>query len=175
MKANLFVLALLVIGLLIGLQGTIFAKATKIPVTGALDYSAIVVIDPGEVWVDEEGNTHTRKQVLEAPASLIIAGETIDLLERFEINSVIDGEGNGNFHGWFIFFIPPAGYISGDEIPTDSICFSGRYNGFDENFVFSGQFWSEGSGDFAGTKLRGTIAGTAIMQLDGYLLDPHGE
>jgi hypothetical protein len=166
---------MLIIGLLISLQSTLWAKATKTAVTGILDFSAAVVIIPGEVWVDDEGKTHTKQQVLEAPSSLTIGDETIDLLERFEMNSVVSAEGNGNFHGWFIDFIPPEGYLPGDEIPADAICFAGRYNGADDNFVFAGQFWAEGSGAFAGTKLRGTVAGTAVMQLNGYLLDPHGD
>jgi hypothetical protein len=175
MKGSLIVVSVLIIGLIVSLQGTLWAKATKTAVTGILYFSDFVVIDAGEVWVDDEGNTHTKKQVLEAPSSLTIGDDTIDLLERFEMNSVVDAEGNGNYHGWFIFFIPPEGYNPGDEIPTDAILFSGRYNGADDNFVFAGQFWAEGSGAFAGAKLRGTVAGTAVMQLDGYLLDPHGE
>jgi hypothetical protein len=175
MKGSLIVLSLLVIGLLISLQGTLLAKATKTEVTGVVDFTAMVIIDPGEVWVDEEGNTHIKKLVLDAPVSLIIGDETLDLLQREEFNSVVDTEGNGNFHGRFIYFIPPDGYIPGDEIPTDAIRFSGRLEGREENFVFFAQFWSEGSGDFAGTKLRGNGTGTSILQIDGYLLDPHGE
>ena len=175
MKGSLIVLSVLIIGLLISLQGTLWAKATKTEVTGTVDLLASVIIDPGEVWVDEGGNTHTKNLVVEAPSTLTIGDETIDFLSREEISGVVDAEGNGIFYGTVILFIPPEGYSPGDEIPTDAIRFSGPDRWTDEKSVSSGSFEFKGSGDFARNLILGTYTGTDILYVSGYLLGPQGE
>ena len=173
MKGSLIGFFLLTILLVIS-QGTIFAKATRTEVTGELDLSMPLVIDPGEVWVDEEGNTHTKKQVFEGTGTLIIGQDTIDIRIRHLRNGVEDLEGNGNWHGWFIHFIGEVG----DEPNDENTIFEGMWNGKNVAFVFAGKFRSEGCGEYAGTKFNGTLqeeGDSSIFLQEGSLLDPHGE
>ena len=177
MTRSIIAVSLLIIGLLFSLQGTILAKATKTKVTGVVDFSVPILIDPGEVWVDEGGNIHIKGQVLEATVSLTIGDRTIEARDRISLNGVIDAEGNGTFQ------VPQKSYFigqAGDDPNDDNIIFEGRGQMMEkEKQVVSGHFQFQGCNEFEGTKLiitkfveKGT---TNVFDLAGILIDPHGD
>jgi hypothetical protein len=173
MTGSLIVLSVLIIGLIVSLQGTLLAQATKTEVTGIVDFSKGILIDLGEQWVDEGGNTHIEGRVYECPVSLTIGVQTIEGRDRFRFNAVSDGEGNATYQMTekTYFFGEP-----GDEPTDDNIFFEGSGQcTVKEGQTVSGHYHFQGHGEFAGTKLvittfveRGT---TNIHEFEGILID----
>jgi hypothetical protein len=173
MTGSLIVLSMLIIGLLISLQSPLWANATKTDVTGIVDVSQSILIDLGEQWVDEGGNTHIEGRVYECPVSIFIGEQTIEGRDRFKFNAVSDGEGNATYQMTekTYFFGDP-----GDEPTADNIFFEGSGQcTVKEGQTVSGHYHFQGRGEFAGTKLiittfveRGT---TNIHDFEGILVD----
>jgi hypothetical protein len=177
MTRSIITLSLLIIGLILSPQGTLLAKATKTEVTGVVDFSVPILIDPGEVWVDGGGNIHIKGQVLEGAVSLTIDEQTIEARDRISLNGVIDGEGNGTFQ------VPHKTYFIGEvgDNPTDdNVIFEGRGQMMEkERQVVSGHFQFQGCNEFAGTKFIITkfveMGTTNVFDLEGILIDSHGD
>ncbi|MHC4533468.1 MAG: hypothetical protein ACYS6K_05905, partial [Planctomycetota bacterium] len=151
-QGSLIVLSLLIIGLLISLQGTLWAKATKTEVTGIVDVSQAILIALGEEWVDGGGNTHIKGRVYECPISLTIGEQTIEGRDRFKFNGVVDEQGNATFQMTekTYFFGEP-----GDEPTLDNIFFEGSGQcTVKEDQTVSGHYHFQGRGEFSGTKLN---------------------
>ena len=173
MKGSLIVLSLLIIGLLLSLQGTLLAKATKTEVTGIVDLSQGILIDLGEEWVDKGGKTHIEGRVYECPVSITIAEQTIEGRDRFKFNGVVDEQGNATFQMTekTYFFGEP-----GDEPNDDNIFFEGSGQcTVKEGQTVSGHYHFQGRGEFSGTKLVITtfveIGTTNIHEFEGILVD----
>lgn len=174
MRRSIMIFSLLVICLVVTTQGTILAKAAKTEVTGVHDLSNPIVVEPGVEFFDEAGNKHLQKRVVKGPASFTIGDETVEGWTLVEVNNLYDGTGSGPAHGWFIHFDTEGTMI-----------WEGRYEGRNVNMIFSGKFQAQGRGPYAGMKVIGTsqeIAPTYpgnpdpnIYDLEGRILDPHGE
>ena len=174
---SIIAVSLLIVGLVFSIQGTLLVRATKTEVTGVADFSAPLLIDPGEVWVDEGGNAHIKGLVLEGSVSLAIGEQTIRGRDRISLNGVGDAEGNGTYQATEkTYFLGEPG-----DDPTDaSIIFQGSGQMTDkERQIVSGHFQFQGCNEFEGTKLiitkfveRGT---TSVFDLEGILIDPHGD
>jgi hypothetical protein len=173
MTGSLIVLSLLIIGLLISLQGTLWANATKTEVTGIVDFSQAILIALGEEWVDEGGNTHIQGRSYECPISLFIGEQTIEGRDRIVFNGVVDEQGNATLQMTekTYFFGEP-----GDEPTLDNIFFEGSGQcTIKEDQTVSGHYHFQGHGEFSGTKLVITtfveIDTTNIHEFEGILID----
>jgi hypothetical protein len=171
---SLIVLSLLIIGLLISLQGTLWAQATKTEVTGIVDFSesAFRFIAPGEEWVDEGGNTHIKGKVYEAAVSLTVGDQTIEGRARMVFNGVYNDQGGAFQITKETYFIGEYG----DDPTDDNIFFEGSGQLMTkEGQTTSGHFQFTGHGEFAGTKLIITtfveIGMTNLHELEGILID----
>ena len=171
------IVALLVIGLIISIQGLALAKSEKIEFTRILDLTEPTIIDPGKVWFDKGGNLHVQGMIVEG-VSVPTDGKLIKWTSRLEVNSVTDVEGTGSSHGWFI------GYLGG-ELTDETMLWEGNWHGEIVNLISSGKLQGQGRGAFAGMKLEadskeidldtGEPADSSIYLLEGWITNSKGD
>lgn len=113
---------------------------------------------PARAWVDAEGVSHTRGQVLTGTVAGGISG-TVNVLD----NSNIDVTGTGDDFGSF-------------EIATFNGGWEGRYSGTFSGGVLTGGFVGQGTGAMDGMKIMGSFVttGPGVFVLQGMILNPHG-
>ncbi len=120
-------------------------------------------VDPGRIWVDEDGVTHVRGQIVTGSFTGGDISGTVSGVQHVNV----DATGNGDVFGSFTIEGTWAG-LSGT--------FSGRFSGEITGGPSAGEFVGQGSGGFQGMKIMGSFADTApgVLALDGIILNPHG-
>jgi hypothetical protein len=151
-------------GALVGSKG-LSKGSTFTPVSGDAHW---VIVDPGKVWIDEEGIQHIRDAVMEwefltGEGDLVGSGWGI-----YNMNiDPLTGEGDTQgFHYLDLSFGPLSGTFAGH---ADCVI-----NGF----VMAGDYIAHGDGGFEGMKLKMGVTlvfGSGMAEYDGILHDPKGK
>jgi len=163
MRGSLIVFSLLIIGLIVSITGTISAKATKTEVTGQASLTQIIDL---QFFNDEAGGLHIRNLVLAGNFSLTGDGINIEGTLIEEIIANLDETLSGPAHASFTVT------IDGEE----TVIWEGHASGQAVGLSTSGKAVAQGSGPFAGMKLKFSFEETSflIYSLEGHILDPHG-
>ena len=159
-KTNLLMSMVLTAAMLL-VTGIAWGAATVVDVSG--EQFTVGIIDPGTIWVDDEGITHVRGLILEVSFTGDIQGSAIQGL-----NYNIDAFGNGDLHGTAVF----VGTIFGDDASL-----GGRFAGDISGGVFSADSIGHGTigGDQAHSRLTTTgVLGSGYATYEGTILFPHG-
>lgn len=139
------------------LTGPLFAAATTTPVSAS---GTLTITDPGKQWVSG-GIAHTRDQVQTGPVNGDLSGSIV-VTGRADLTVATQtGTGSGMF----------------TITATGGGTWEGRFEGRFDGGVFSGKLVAHGTGDFAGSLLRGTISQTMpnrFYMLTGTILNPGG-
>ena len=135
----------------------LFAAATTTPVSAS---GTLTITDPGKQWVSDDGIGHIRDQVQTGPVSGDLSG-SIMVTGRSDLTVATQtGTGSGKF-----------------TITATGGTWEGSFEGTFDGGVFSGKLVAHGTGDFAGSLLRGTISQTEPNRsytLTGTILNPGG-
>ena len=135
----------------------LFAAATTTPVSAS---GTLTITDPGKQWVSVDGIAHTRDQVQTGPVNGDLSG-SIMVTGRSDLTVATQtGTGSGMF-----------------TITATGGTWEGSFEGTFDGGVFSGKLVAHGTGDFAGSLLRGTISQTGPNRsytLTGTILNPGG-
>ena len=140
------------------------AIATKTPITYEFTYTDIGL--PEKEWIDDDGIAHMRQ----TPHLGEVSGELIGITSytgNLNLNlATFDGDGQG-------FQILEVEYGSLSGIFEGVMAF--EINGG----ILTGETVCQGSGDFEGMKLMGTISGSLLVMepvftFVGIILNPHG-
>ena len=135
----------------------LFAAATTTPVSAS---GTLTITDPGKQWVTDDGIAHIRDQVQTGPVNGDLSGSII-VTGRSDLTVATQtGTGSGKF-----------------TITATGGTWEGRFEGTFDGGVFSGKLVAHGTGDFAGSLLRGTISQTdpnRSYTLTGTILNPGG-
>lgn len=131
---------------------TTLAKPTVTRITFTADGTQAQVVDPGRQFVDDEGVLHIRGFVTTGAP---ITGDLVGMDTRNEFNANIElATGNGNAWGTFR-----------DEVSWPARNLSGVFEGHYQGQITAGQISvagvGQGSGDFSGMKISGTLQETA--------------
>jgi hypothetical protein len=118
----------------------------------------LTITDPGKQWASDDGIAHIRHQVQTGPVSRDLSG-SIMVTGRSDVTVATQtGTGSGKF-----------------TITATGGTWEGRFGGTFDGGVFSGKLVAHGTGDFAGSLLRGTISQTEPNRsytLTGTILNP---
>lgn len=142
-------------------------KHRGIRLTFSNDYSnPEIIVDPGTVWVDEDGVLHIRGQVFSGAP---ITGDLVGFDTHNVFNLDLDlATGNGKAYGTFH-----------DEVTwvdrNISGVFAGTYVARIESGLLSGTYKGEGSGGFEGLIIFGrqqeTSPGSLVLDLTGTIIE----
>jgi hypothetical protein len=120
----------------------------------------LTITDPGKQWVSDDNIAHTRGQIQNGPVSGDLSG-SIMVMGRADVTVATQtGTGSGKF-----------------TITATGGTWEGRFEGRFDGGVFFGKLVANGTGDFAGLILRGTISQTEpnrFYMLTGTILNPGG-
>ncbi len=161
-KTNILVSMTLSAAVLL-VTGTASGAAIEVPVSGG--QMTVGVLDPGTSWVDEEGITHVRGQILFLELTGDLEGFVIQILD-FNIDFAT---GNGDLHGSALFVGTLNGVGAGE--------LSGHFAGDVSGFFFSAE--SSAHGNFGGHKAHSHVTTTGLLgsgfaTYTGTVLFPHG-
>jgi hypothetical protein len=131
------------------------AAATTTPVSAS---GTLTITDPGKQWVSDGSIAHTRDQIQTGPVSGDLSG-SIMVTGRADVTVATQtGTGSGKF-----------------TITATGGTWEGSFEGRFDGGVFFGKLVAHGTGDFAGSLLRGTISQTEPNRsytLTGTILNP---
>lgn len=167
--------ALLMVAVIVGLlmaPAAARAKATTIAVVGV--ERSVSVGAPERAWFSD-GILHVRGQPAENEFIGTCGGESCTFRVPFVLNvNVNPATGNGTAWGTWEYVADGVDYAWGDRVGS----FAGTFSGQIRAGVVSIRAVSEGTGDFAGMKLRATGLVPPPPETDhpiqGVVLDPHG-
>lgn len=175
MKGSLIVLSLLIY-MLISLQGTLWAKATKSPLTGWTDDLGGFSIDHPDfrTWVDGAGWTHYENLIVSGNFEYSWDGNTIEGKRKAVFSGFLDDNGNGRWWGHETSTII-------DHEGQEIVVFEGHWSKpkWENDMTLYGTMQLQGRGPYEGLILQGTfhdISPEKFVFDDGsFVLDPHGE
>ena len=164
-KTNFLVGMTLTVAVLL-VTGTASGAATEVSVSGGQTTVCTAVCDPGTSWVDEEGITHVRGQILRLELTGDLTGV---IIQRIDFNLDF-ATGNGDLHGSAEF----VGTLVG--VPG-VLALAGRFDGDISGFLFSAE--SIGLGTLGGAKAQSRLTttgffGSGVATYTGRVLFPQG-
>jgi hypothetical protein len=142
-KWKTIVVSLLALALIVGVQGVVLAKATKVEVKGRS--KLVWDFDPEKLWFDNGGNMHVKD----------MAANGFFRLESMDGDPILDG-----YHTVILscmtrdYYGPCDGPIIITAEEGGEVLWEGHIHLMAVNRITSGQIVAQGRGDFEGTQLK---------------------
>ncbi len=170
--ARIFILSLLVIALLAGMQAPALARPSKITVTGTGDLPPVP--SSGATWTDGAGNFHFRGLTFTGSISLQGDSFAVQGTQTLVIDGYADSTQSGPFHGVYTI----RAVVNG----KDTILWDGHIEGFSMYTQSFANIVARGQGSFSDTQLKLDFVENTptpqnpdpqTFQLVGQILDSH--
>jgi hypothetical protein len=174
MRRSVCVLAVLSIGLVVSIPGSVLARGTLTVVEGRADL--LDDVEGAEPRSDSAGNLHFHQVLAQGDFSLQGDGIAIDGTQTLVLNGSVDRSFSGPFSGTFTVRTLLEG--------QDTVIWEGHVHGQVVHLIFTGRITAHGQGPFAGMLLQLDVQeddptpetpNPETFDLTGWILDPQGQ